>query len=128
MLGGGALVWLLREPALHIFTRDAAIIAIGRQYLGVASLTLAAYPILFATVFLMQGLKRPAYGLWVGLYRQVAAPLIIFQTLAIGCGFGLWGIWSGIYLVNWSAALFALWWGRRILREQFDRQAVAQSA
>jgi len=127
MVGGGALVWLLREPAMRIFTQDAAIIATGSDYLGVAALTLAAYPILFSTVFLMQGLTRPAYGLWIGLYRQVAAPLIVFQVLAFACGWGLWGIWVGICVVNWSAALFALWWGRRNVRVQYDVQAVGQA-
>jgi putative MATE family efflux protein len=128
MLGGGALLWLVREPALNIFTRDAAIVAIGKQFLGIASLTLAAYPILFATVFLMQALKRPAYGLWIGLYRQIVAPVAVFQTLVITCGFGLWGIWSGICLVNWSAAFFALWWGRRIIRLRSNQHAVAQTS
>ncbi len=128
MLGGGLVLWLLREPALHIFTHDPAIIALGSQYLTVASLTLAAYPILFATVFLMQGLKRPSYGFWMGIFRQVAAPLVVFQMLAITFAFGLWGIWWGICLVNWSAALFAFWWGRRTVRTQYDLQALAQSS
>ena len=119
MIGGGALLWLFRAHAMRLFTRDAAIVAIGSDYLSVASLTLAAYPILFSTVFLMQGLKRPAYGLWIGLYRQVAAPLVVFQALAFACGWGLHGIWWGICLVNWSAALLGLWWaGGRLARPE----------
>jgi putative MATE family efflux protein len=113
MLLGGLLVWLLSEPAMRLFTDDAAVIGHGRDYLLSSSCTLAAYPILFVTVFAMQGIKRPAYGLWMGLYRQVAAPLIVYHTLAFGLGWGLWGIWWGICLVTWSAALFALVWGWR---------------
>jgi putative MATE family efflux protein len=127
MLGGGAVVWLLRERAMRSFTTDAAIIANGSSYLCAASVTLAAYPILFGTVFLMQGLKRPAYGLWIGLYRQVLAPMIVIHTLIFVFGWGLLGIWWGVCLVNWSAALFALWWGRLTVRAQFDVQAIAQS-
>ncbi len=111
MLLGGLLVWLLRDPAMRLFTRDANVIGHGRDYLLSSSLTLAAYPILFVTVFAMQGIKRPAYGLWIGLYRQIAAPLIVYHALAFGLGWGLWGIWWGISLVTWSAALFALGWG-----------------
>jgi putative MATE family efflux protein len=113
MAAGGALVWLVAEPAMRIFTADPTVISHGRDYLGVAAITLAAYPILFVTVFTMQGLKRPIYGLWMGLYRQVAAPIIVFYSLAFGLGWGLWGIWWGVCMVTWSAALFALWWGWR---------------
>jgi len=116
MLGGGVIVWAAREPAMRLFTGDAAVIAHGGNYLAAAACTLAAYPILFVTVFTMQGLKRPAYGLWIGLYRQAAAPIVVFNTLAFALGLGLWGVWWGICLVNWSAALFALWWGWRAVR------------
>lgn len=113
MLGGGLVLWLARDSAMSVFTHDPAVIAKGGSYLGVAALTLTTYPILFATVFLMQGLKQPAYGLWIGLYRQVFAPLGVIYVLTFGLGWGLWGIWWGVCLVNYSAALFALWWGWR---------------
>ena len=113
MFFGGLLVWLLREPAMRLFTKDAAVIGHGRDYLLAASFTLAAYPILFVTVFAMQGIKRPAYGLWMGIYRQLAAPLIVYHALAFGLGWGLWGVWWGICMVTWSAASFALVWGWR---------------
>jgi Na+-driven multidrug efflux pump len=116
MLAGGALVWVLRDPAMRIFTNDPTVISHGVYYLGFASVTLAAYPILFVTVFMMQGIKRPAYGLWIGLYRQVAAPILVFYTLTFLCGMGLAGVWWGIFGVTWSAALFALYWGWRTVR------------
>ena len=111
MVAGGFLLFWLREPAMRFFTDDARVIAHGRDYLKAASFTLAAYPILFVTVFALQGIKRPAYGLWMGLYRQLAAPVLVYHTLAFTLGWGLWGVWWGICLVNWSAALFALYWG-----------------
>lgn len=113
MLPGGLLLLLVREPAMRLFTGDEQVIAHGRDYLLSAAFTLAAYPVLFVTVFAMQGVKRPAYGLWMGLYRQLAAPVVVFHTLAFTLGWGLWGIWWGIALVTWSAALFALAWGWR---------------
>ena len=111
MAVGGLLVWLARDPAMRLFTSDPTVLAHGRDYLLSAACTLAAYPILFVTVFAMQGIKRPAYGLWIGLYRQVAAPLVVFHMLTFTLGWGIWGIWWGICLVTWSAALFAVGWG-----------------
>ena len=116
MLCGGAFLWAFKERAMQLFTTDPVVIAHGVHYLGFASATLAAYPILFVTVFMMQGLKRPAYGLWIGLYRQIAAPILVFYTLAFGFSLGLSGVWWGILGVTWSAALFALWWGWRTVR------------
>lgn len=113
MLLGGFLVWLLRDPAMRLFTQDLVVIGHGRDYLRCSSVTLAAYPILFVTVFAMQGIKRPAYGLWMGIYRQLVAPVIVFHTLAFTLGWGLWGVWWGICFVTWSAAVFALAWGWR---------------
>jgi len=113
MLIGGLLVWLLREPAMRMFSQDPIVIGHGRNYLLSSSLTLAAYPILFVTVFAMQGIKKPAYGLWMGIYRQLVAPVVVFHTLAFTLGWGLWGVWWGICIVTWSAALFALGWGWR---------------
>ncbi len=116
MLGGGALIWLVRGHAMSWFTNDAEVTRLGADYLSVASVTMCAYPILFITVFMLQGLKRPAFGLWMGLYRQIIAPLAVFTLFAFTFGWGLWGVWWGIFVVTWSGSLFTLWWGRRVLQ------------
>lgn len=111
MLLGGGLLLGLGKQGVALFTSDASVIAHGTSYLFAASLTLAAYPILFVTVFMMQGLKRPLYGLWIGVYRQIAAPILVFHTLCFVLGWGVSGVWWGFFFVTWSAALFALSWG-----------------
>ena len=113
---GSLLVWVFGRYAVSLFTSNPIVIQHGSDYLTAAMYTLPAYPILFVTVFMMQGLKRPLYGLWIGIYRQVAAPMIIFHLLSFTFCWGLWGIWWGVCVVNWSAALFALGWGWRTVR------------
>lgn len=113
MLVGGTALYFVRVLAMRLFTQDPVVLKYGADYLGVAAMTLAAYPILFVTVFALQGMKRPMYGLWMGLYRQILAPMVVFNGLAFSLELGAWGIWWGIGLVTWSAALFALWWGWR---------------
>jgi Na+-driven multidrug efflux pump len=65
---------------------------------------------------MLQGLKKPIYGLWVGLYRQIVAPCLVFWLLAFYLDWGMPGVWWGIFLVTWSAALFMLWFGGWKLR------------
>ena len=101
---------------MRLFTQNASVIRRGVDYLGIAVITLCAYVILFQTVFMLQGLKRPMFGQWIGIYRQVIAPSLVFNGLAFSLGWGLWGIWWGIFCVTWSAALITLYFGVRTLR------------
>jgi Na+-driven multidrug efflux pump len=116
MLLGGILLLAAGGPLMRAFTDEAAVIQAGRAYLHVAAWTLGSYVILYQTVFMLQGLKRPMFGLWVGLYRQALAPALVFPTLAFVMGLGLKGIWWGIALINWSAAIVAWFYGRAILQ------------
>ena len=108
MCVGSVLVLIFGKTAMHLFTTNPDVIDNCTNYFFVAVFTLPAYPILFVTVFMMQGLKRPLYGLWMGIYRQVIAPLILFYLLVNCFHWGLWGVWWGFSIVTWSASLFAL--------------------
>ena len=118
MAVGGLVLLTLATPLMEVFSRDPEVVAAGRSYLRVAAVTLGAYVVLYQTVFMLQGLKRPLFGLWIGLYRQVAAPAILFPLLAFstGANLGLQGIWFGIALTNGSAALVAWLYGRHVLQ------------
>lgn len=122
----GVLIYFGGASFVDLFTDDNSVKAIGGQYLRVAAITLCAYVILFQTVFMLQGLKRPLYGLWVGLYRQLVGPGIVFWLLAFKLRWGLPGIWWGIFSVTWSAALFMLWFGRWKLRRVETAALVSQ--
>jgi putative MATE family efflux protein len=116
MIAGGALVLAFGGPMMRVFTQDPDVIRDGTRYLGAAAFTLAAYPILFVTVFMMQGLRRPGYGLWIGIYRQIVGPIVAYQALAFALGWRLDGIGWGMAIVTWSAGIFTLWWGWRVCR------------
>jgi Na+-driven multidrug efflux pump len=116
MLLAGVIVFLAGGRMMAWFTSDEVVVDIGASYLRVASITLCSYVILFQTVYLLQGLKKPIYGLWVGIYRQLVAPSLVFWLLAFKLDWRLPGIWWGIFLVTWSAALFMLWFGEWKLR------------
>lgn len=114
MAVGGALILGFAAPATRLFTDDPAVVPVAVQYLRVAVFFSWAYVFLFITTSLLQAVKQPLYAIWIGCYRQIAAPLLLYPLLAsLG---GLPGLWLGIGVVTWSAGLFTLWWGRRALR------------
>ena len=112
MAVSGVIVFFSGHWFMSLFTSDDRVRMIGAEYLRIAAITLCAYVFLFQTVFMLQGLKQPGYALWVGLYRQLLAPAFVFWLLAFQFGWELRGIWWGIFLVTWSAALFMSWFGR----------------
>lgn len=115
MAAGGIVLLFAANGVMAFFTKSKAVIGAGGAYLHVAALTLGSYVILYQTVFMLQGLKRPMFGLWVGVYRQVLAPLTVFPLLAFVLKLGLNGVWWGIAVVNWSAAVVAWLYGKSLL-------------
>ncbi|MBT5926200.1 MAG: MATE family efflux transporter, partial [Verrucomicrobia bacterium] len=121
MISGGLLLFFAAPMMMKFFTDNVEVVSIGKEYLRIASFTLCSYVILFQTVFMLQGLKKPMIALWIGLYRQIVAPCVVFYLLAFGLDWKLQGIWWGIFIVTWSAALFTLYYGNRILnRVKYD--------
>ncbi len=116
---GALLIWFGADFLMGRFTKDPAVIDIGGHYLRIAAFVQYAYILLFVNVSALQGLKMPGFGLWIGLYRQLAAPALVFGLATWVFDFGLDGIWWGVFGITWSAALVAVWYARR----QVDRLA-----
>lgn len=119
--------YLLAEELMGLFSSDPTVIAIGAGYLRVAAFVFCAYVILYINVFALQGMKRPLFAIWIGLVRQVAAPVPVFWFLAILLGWGVPGIWWGILLVTWSAAVVSILYVQRTVRELLANGAGEQS-
>lgn len=116
MAGGTTLVFAAAEPLMKLFTADPLVVAHGVTFLRVESLLLGAYVILYMNNSALQGLQRPAFALWIGLFRQIIVPVPIFWLLALVLGWGPPGIWWGFFLVTWSAAMVSVLYTRRVLR------------
>ncbi len=117
---GALAVFIFAGPLMSVFSKDQNVINIGVQYLHISILIYWAYTINFLTVSALQGLKKPNYAIWIGAYRQIAAPLVIFYLLSRLLNFGLTGIWWGIFIINWSAAVFSLFYVKRTLNKMFN--------
>ncbi len=105
---GTVVVLLITKTLLAVFTTDTAVITTGIRFLRIEAFVFPAYVLLYICVSTMQGIKRPVFALWIGLYRQIAAPIPIFHFLSIVLGWGIMGIWWGVFTVTWSAAAIAV--------------------
>ena len=122
------VVFAFPRAIMAFFTEDSAVVDIGAFYLRISAFIYWAYIILFVSVAALQGLKRPLYAIWIGLYRQVIAPAIVFFALANLLGMGLTGIWWGIFLVTWSATIFTLFYVRWTMNAMFVTTDAAYEA
>ena len=114
---GTAALLVCARPLLGLFTKDPAVIGVGVSYLRIEAFVLIAYVILYTSVSVLQGLKRPKFPLAIGMLRQIILPLPVFYLLSVALGWGLYGIWWGIFFVTWGAACIALYYvGRSVTR------------
>ena len=117
MLLGIAGVAAFSDQLMKLFTSDIQVVEIGKEYLQVAVLFFCAYIFLNVSVSTLQGIKRPLYAIFVGTYRQFLVPLPLFIFLSIYLGWGTKGIWWGIFMANWSAAIFTFFYTRFRLKK-----------
>jgi Na+-driven multidrug efflux pump len=117
---GTLLVFAFADPLMRFFTADPPVIAIGVEYLRIVAFLFHAYVILYINSFALQGLQLPRFPLFLGLFRQFMAPLPVFWLLAIVLGWGVTGVWWGIFFVTWLAAGLSLLYIRKTMRELQD--------
>ena len=120
MTMGTMVVFIFARYLMLFFTNDLDVIEIGATYLRIAAFVLYAYVILYVNIAALQGMKKPNYAVWVGLFRQIVAPTIIFYMLVDIFGVGLTGIWWGILSITWAAAGITVFYARWKLKRVID--------
>lgn len=116
MAGGTLAVFAAAGLLIGLFTTDIDVIEAGQGYFRINAFALGSYVVLYVNNAALQGLQKPVFALWIGLFRQLAIPLLLFPLLAFTLGWGLTGIWWGILIVNWSAAVISIIYTRYIMR------------
>ncbi len=105
---GALLVWPFRGQLMALFTDDRDVILLGSAYLAVAVLNFKAYSLLMIGSAILQAMKRPVFAFLIGLFRHIFGPLVVLWLLDPVLGFGLPGIYWGIFAVAWIGALTSL--------------------
>ena len=127
MIAATGIVFILAGYLMGFFSDDVSVIGIGTTYMRIDCFVFNAYVILFANIAALQGVKRPMFAVWIGLLRQLVAPLVVFYTLINILEVGLLGIWWGFFSITWGAALFSIFYTRLILRDVVNLALVETS-
>lgn len=114
---GAVVVFAFPDALMGLFTQDKEVVSIAVPYLRIAAFNFWAYAALFLTVSLLQGVKRPMFAVWIGLYRQIAAPIVVFWFLSEFLAWGIGGIWWGIFFVLWSATAITILYANSTLKK-----------
>ena len=102
---------------MDFFSSDAKVISIGANYLRIAAFLTWAYSILFISISALQGMKKPIYALWIGTFRQIVAPIVVFPLLLQYFKLGIYGVWWGIFAIVWLSAIITSFYLRHTLEK-----------
>jgi putative MATE family efflux protein len=117
MSAGMVWVFLLSDLLMKFFTDDPPVIGIGATYLKIAVLMFNSYVLLNVSVAVLQGMKKPMFAVWIGLFRQVLLPVLLFGIFTRVMQSELTAIWWGLVAINWAAAIFSVAYVTRKLRK-----------
>lgn len=105
---GMIIIFPLASFLIGIFNKDSAVVFEGTRYLRIEFIAFNAYIILNIGLSILQAIKKPHYAIWIGVYRQLIMPFILFNLFGSILGWGLVGIWWGIVTTTWTGALACL--------------------
>lgn len=114
---GIAFLYIFGKLIISQFDNDLEVIAYGYDYLIVEVLIFYAYIILFICVSTLQGIKKPKMILYIALYRQIVAKLLVAYVLVILFELDYIYLWVGILFMIYSAAVFAYFYTNSLLKK-----------
>ncbi len=108
MTVGMVLIFPLASFLIGIFNKDPKVVFEGARYLRIEFIAFNAYIILNIGLSILQAIKKPHYAIWIGVYRQLIMPFLLFNLFGTILGWGLIGIWWGIVTTTWTGAIACL--------------------
>ncbi len=116
MIIGGLIIYPLAPYLIGFFNKDPEVIRAGTVYLRIEFFAFPTYVILGILLSIMQGIKKPGFAVYIGLYRQIIMPIPLYYLLGNVLGLGVSGIWWGIVFLTWSSVVATYIYSRRQLK------------
>lgn len=114
---GIIVLTLLGRFIITQFDSNETVVNFGVDYLLVEIWIFYAYIVLFICVSTLQGIKKPKMILYISLYRQIVAKLIIAWVIVKYFELDFIYLWFGVLFMIYSAAIFAYIYTNRLLKE-----------
>ena len=76
MVVGAIIIFPIAPMLIKLFNADPAVIEAGKVYLRIEVFAFPTYIFLYTGISSMQGIKRPTFVVFIGLYRQIVLPVI----------------------------------------------------
>ena len=105
---GGVILYFGASFFMNLFTNDDQVIRIGKEYIQIAAFFTPVIAVLNISIALMQGLKKPGYTVFISIFKEVIASIIILYLLGFYFNFQLKGIWFSILIVNYLSVIVFL--------------------
>lgn len=113
---GMVLLLLGAEEFMGIFSNDSEVIKQGALYLRIEAFILYTFVIIFVHLAMLQGIQRPGFILYISIFRQILAPIVLLSIFSF-MGLGLIWIWLGIAGIVSFSALVTRTYSRKKLTE-----------
>jgi Na+-driven multidrug efflux pump len=108
---------ILGKTLITLFDSNETVIDFGITYLLVEIWIFYAYVVLFICVSTLQAIKKPTMILYIALYRQIVAKLIIAYLIVKIFELDFIYLWLGILVMIYSAAIFAYFYTKSLLKK-----------
>ncbi len=114
---GIILLTLLGQVIISLFDSNPIVVDFGVSYLLIEIWIFYAYIVLFVCVSTLQAIKQPKMILYIGLYRQIFAKLIISYLIVKYFELDFIYLWFGILFMIYSAAIFSYFYTNSLLKK-----------
>ena len=125
MIIGTIVIVPLAPYLIMIFDTTEEVVKAGTTYLRIEAIAFTTYVFININVSTLQGIKKPRFAVFLGIYRQIL-PIGIFYLLGTIFGLGIYGVWWGIVLINWSAVIISHLYTNRKLKDLNEDQITNQ--
>lgn len=117
MIIGALIIYPLAPYLIGLFNDNPDVIRAGTTYLRIEAFAFPTYVIINILISVLQGIKKPNFAIYIGLYRQILLPVTLFYFLGTVLGLGIKGVWYGVVIINWTAVLITYIYSKIVLKK-----------
>ena len=108
-LFGVIILYFSAQWLISRFDNDEEVIAYASAYISVMMLLFFGYVTHFVCVATLQGIKHPKMIFYIGAFRQLLAPMIVYIFIVKVWNLSFVWMWIGLACIVYSSAVAILW-------------------